>query len=55
MLPADSPWRDADYLQTLPLRRLVSPEEVALGVTYLAEEATYMTGEIVSPNAGAVI
>jgi 2-hydroxycyclohexanecarboxyl-CoA dehydrogenase len=55
MLPADSPWRDADYLDTLPLRRLVAPEEIALAVAFLAEEATYMTGEIVSPNAGAVI
>ncbi len=55
MLAADSPWRDPEYLDTLPLRRLVSPEEIALAVAFLAEEATYMTGEIVSPNAGAVI
>lgn len=55
MLAADSPWRDAEYLDTLPLRRLVSPYEIALAVAFLAEEATYMTGEIVSPNAGAVI
>ena len=55
MLPADSPWRDADYLATLPLRRLVSPEEIALAVEFLVEDATFMTGEIVSPNAGAVI
>ncbi len=55
MLAADSPWRDADYLDTLPLRRLVSPEEIALAVAYVMEEATYMSGEVLSPNAGAVI
>jgi 2-hydroxycyclohexanecarboxyl-CoA dehydrogenase len=55
LLPADSPWRAPDYLATLPLRRLVVPEEVALTVAFLVEEATFMTGEILSPNAGAVI
>lgn len=55
MLAADSPWRDADYLATLPLGRLVAPEEVALVVAYMLGEATFATGEIVSPNAGAVI
>lgn len=55
LIGADSPWRDPDYLATIPLRRLVAPEEVARTVTYLVEEATFMTGEILSPNAGAVI
>lgn len=55
MLAADSPWRAPDYLATLPLGRLVAPEEVALVVAYLVAEATFATGEIVSPNAGAVI
>lgn len=55
MLAADSPWRDPDYLATLPLGRLVAPEEVALVVAYLLGEATFATGEIVSPNSGAVI
>lgn len=55
LLAADSPWRAADYLATLPLGRLVAPEEIALVVAYLLEEATFATGEIVSPNAGAVI
>lgn len=55
LIGADSPWRDPAYLATLPLRRLVAPEEVARTVAYLVEEATFMTGEIVSPNAGAVI
>lgn len=55
MLAADSPWRAPDYLATLPLGRLVAPEEIALVVAHLLEEVTFATGEIVSPNAGAVI
>lgn len=55
MLAADSPWRAPDYLRTLPLRRLVVPEEIAQTIAFLVEEATFVTGEIVSPNAGAVI
>lgn len=55
LLAADSPWRDPDYLATLPLGRLVAPEEVARVVAFLIEEGTFATGEIVSPNAGAVI
>ena len=55
LLAGDSPWRAPDYLETLPLRRLVAPEEVALVVRFLVEEGTFATGEIISPNAGAVI
>jgi NAD(P)-dependent dehydrogenase (short-subunit alcohol dehydrogenase family) len=55
MLGADSPWRSPEYLATLPLGRLVAPEEVALVVGFLVEDGTFATGEIVSPNAGAVI
>lgn len=55
LIGPDSPWRDPGYLATLPLRRLVAPEEVARTVGYLVEEATFMTGEVLSPNAGAVI
>ena len=55
LLTADSPWRDPAYLRTLPAGRLTAPEEVALVVAHLVEEATFMTGEIVSPNSGAVI
>lgn len=55
MLAADSPWRSPDYLDTLPLGRLSSPQEIALVVAYLVEEGTFATGEIISPNAGAVI
>jgi NAD(P)-dependent dehydrogenase (short-subunit alcohol dehydrogenase family) len=55
LLAADSPWRDPGYLATLPSGRLVSPEEVALTAAYLADEATFCCGEVISPNAGAVI
>lgn len=55
MLAADSPWRAPDYLATLPLGRLVTPDEVALVVAHVLLESTFSTGEVVSPNAGAVI
>lgn len=55
LLESDSPWRDPDFLQTLPLRRLVQPEEVAETVLLLAEEGSYFCGQVLSPNAGAVI
>jgi 2-hydroxycyclohexanecarboxyl-CoA dehydrogenase len=55
LLDADSPWRAPDYLATLPLGRLVTPEEVAQSVLYLVEEGTYFAGQTISPNAGAVI
>ncbi len=55
LLAADSPWRAAEYLRTLPIGRLGSPEEVALCVAWLVEEGTFCAGEILNPNAGAVI
>lgn len=55
MLPADSPWRAPDYLRTLPLRRLVRPDEVARCVRFLVEEGSFCVGEVLNPNAGAVI
>lgn len=55
LLASDSPWRAPDYLATLPSRRLAKPEEIAYVVGYLIEEATFTSGEIISPNSGAVI
>jgi 2-hydroxycyclohexanecarboxyl-CoA dehydrogenase len=55
LLDPDSPWRAPSYLATLPLRRMVTPTEVAETVVYLAEEGTYFAGQTISPNAGAVI
>lgn len=55
LLPPDSPWRGTDYLQSLPLGRLVTPAEVALCIAFLAEEGSFCVGEVLNPNAGAVI
>ena len=49
-------WRTPEYLATLPLRRLSSPAEIAATVAFLASDAAaYVTGQVVSPNSGAVI
>jgi NAD(P)-dependent dehydrogenase (short-subunit alcohol dehydrogenase family) len=55
LLKADSPWRAPEYLATLPLGRLVTPDEVAQTALFLIEEGTYFAGQTISPNAGAVI
>jgi 2-hydroxycyclohexanecarboxyl-CoA dehydrogenase len=55
LLSADSLWRKPGYLATLPLGRLVTPEEIAHAVYYLATEGSMYCGEVLSPNAGAVI
>ena len=60
--PTDTPllvpgslWRQNDYLASLPLGRLVTPQEIAAAVYYLATEGSMYCGEVLSPNAGAVI
>lgn len=55
LLAADSLWRKPGYLAALPLGRLVTPEEIAHTVYYLATEGFMYCGEVLSPNAGAVI
>ena len=55
LLAPDSPWRAPEYLATLPLHRLGSPQEVALCVAYLVDEGGFCVGEVLNPNAGAVI
>jgi len=55
LLAVDSPWRAPDYLKSLPIGRLTSPEEVALCVAFLLESGTFLVGETLNPNAGAVI
>jgi len=55
LLGRDSLWRKPEYLATLPLARLVTPGEVAHAVHYLAVEGSMYCGEVLSPNAGAVI
>lgn len=55
LLPPNSEWRDEEYVRALPLRRLVYAQEVAGAVLFLAESGSYFSGEVLSPNAGAVI
>jgi NAD(P)-dependent dehydrogenase (short-subunit alcohol dehydrogenase family) len=56
LLAHDSPWRAPEYLATLPARRLARPGEVAEVVRYLVgDDAGFCTGEVLSPNSGAVI
>jgi 2-hydroxycyclohexanecarboxyl-CoA dehydrogenase len=55
LLAADSLWRKPEYLASLPLGRLVTPAEIADAVYYLATEGSMYCGEVLSPNAGAVI
>ncbi|MDA3146468.1 SDR family oxidoreductase [Leucobacter sp. UCMA 4100] len=55
LLATDSPWREPEYLKTLPSGALTEPEEVAACVQFLLESATFMIGETLHPNSGAVI
>ncbi len=56
LLSADSPWRAAEYLATIPNRRLTRPEEIAEVVRFLLNDDTdFCVGEVLSPNGGAVI
>jgi NAD(P)-dependent dehydrogenase (short-subunit alcohol dehydrogenase family) len=55
LIAQDSPERQPEFLNTLPLKRLVKPEEISQAVWFLASEGTFFSGEIISPNAGAVI
>lgn len=45
---------DADaFAQTLPMKRLGQPEDIAAAAAYLAsEEAGYITGQVISTNGG---
>ena len=62
--PTDTPmWRsndDEDWkrwkIESLPMRRLGQPVEIAWAYVYLAsDEATYCTGQSISPNGGDVM
>jgi NAD(P)-dependent dehydrogenase (short-subunit alcohol dehydrogenase family) len=57
--PTDTPllgaaYRSAEYLASLPLNRLGAPQEIAEAIVFLAE-APWITGQVLSPNGGAVI
>lgn len=45
---------DADaFAQTLPMKRIGQPEDIAAAAAYLAsEEASYITGQVISTNGG---
>jgi len=44
------------YVQSIPLRRVGEPQEVAAAIYFLASpHNTYATGQIFSPNGGTVI
>lgn len=55
LLAADSIWRLPEYLSTLPLGRLVTPQEIAGATYFMVTEGSAFCGEVLSPNAGAVI
>ncbi|HEY6781057.1 MAG TPA: SDR family oxidoreductase [Thermoleophilaceae bacterium] len=49
-------WRTPAYLASLPLGRLSTAADIAATVAFLASDAAaYVTGQVVSPNSGAVI
>ena len=58
--PTDTPLlRDdpnfASYSSTLPLGRIIQPDEIAAAVCFVLLEDTTLTGQVVSPNGGAVM
>ncbi len=55
MLDAGSPWRAAEFLRTLPVQRLVRPDEIAAAVVFLLGCGPAVSGQVLSPNAGATI
>lgn len=55
MLAEGTIWRDPSYLDTLPARALVQPEEIAVTTAFLLSGQGGLTGQVVSPNAGTAI
>lgn len=58
--PADTPllkpeMRSPEYIDGLVLKRLVDPEEVAETVAYVLLGDHNLVGQVLSPNAGAVV
>ena len=58
--PTDTPLLGDDpniagYTEALPLGRVLAPDEIAAVVAFLLLEDTNFAGQVVSPNAGAVL
>jgi 2-hydroxycyclohexanecarboxyl-CoA dehydrogenase len=58
--PTDTPLLGDDpnmagYADALPLGRLLAPDEIAAAVAFVLLEDTNFVGQVVSPNAGAVL
>jgi 2-hydroxycyclohexanecarboxyl-CoA dehydrogenase len=58
--PTDTPLLGDDpniagYAEALPLGRVLTPEEIAAAVTFVLLEDTNFVGQVISPNAGAVL
>jgi 2-hydroxycyclohexanecarboxyl-CoA dehydrogenase len=58
--PTDTPlmteeMRNPAYVDSLVLRRLVAPEEIAATVRFVTRGAHNLVGQVISPNAGAVV
>jgi NAD(P)-dependent dehydrogenase (short-subunit alcohol dehydrogenase family) len=47
-------YRSAEYVASVPLQRLGTPQDIAEAIVFLAE-APWITGQVLSPNGGAVI
>jgi 2-hydroxycyclohexanecarboxyl-CoA dehydrogenase len=58
--PTDTPlmtpdMRNPAYVDSLVLQRLVAPEEIAATVRFVTRGAHNLVGQVISPNAGAVV
>jgi len=62
--PTDTPMLSTDYVAAatvagsgnVPLGRIARPEEIAVAAVFLASPVnSYMTGQCISPNGGAVM
>jgi 2-hydroxycyclohexanecarboxyl-CoA dehydrogenase len=58
--PTDTPLmtpelRALEYIDSLVLKRLVAPEEIAAAVRFVTRGSHNLVGQVISPNAGAVV